>query len=170
MTFPAPLRVPYPLLGQVDAEVEQSVLVARDVPHEDADLAIVNLAAVATPLAFHAHRVRAPFGEAAGIEGDNAIGFPQPFDHLSDQHLDQRPVIPGRSADEVLHDQALDINERRDVLGILAWQVGQESYEVEIHIALASLGLESVLIGYDEVAQMVHHVVEHMGRHDAVTQ
>jgi hypothetical protein len=42
--------------------------------------------------------------------------------------------------------------------------------EVEIHIALASLGLESVLIGYNEVAQMVHHVVEHLGGHDAVTQ
>jgi hypothetical protein len=77
----------------------------------------------------------------------NSIGFPQPLDHLADQHLDQRPVILGRSADEVLHDEALDINEHRDGLGIFARQVGQEAYEVEIHIALASLGLESMLVG-----------------------
>ena len=81
------------------------------------------------------------------VEGENAIGLPQPLDHLADQHLDQQPVIPGRSADEVLHDQTLDINEGGDVLGILAWQVGQEAYEVKIHIALASLGLKRVLVG-----------------------
>jgi hypothetical protein len=71
---------------------------------------------------------------------------------------------------EVLHDQALDIDPRRDVLGILAWQVGQEACQVEIHIALAGLSLESVLIRHHEVAQMVHHVIEDVGGNDAVTQ
>jgi hypothetical protein len=124
---------------------------------------------VATPLALDTHRVRAPFGKTAGIKGDDAIGFPQPLDHLSDQPLDQRPVIPGRGADEVLDDLALHIDQGRDVLGILARQMGQEAYEVEIHMALAGLGHESVLIRHHEVAQMVYHVVEYLGRHDAVT-
>ena len=68
-------------------------------------------------------------------------------------------MIPGRGADELLHDQALDIDQGRDVLGILAGQVGQQSLEIEVHVALAGLGLKSVLIGHDELAQTVHHVM-----------
>jgi len=37
---------------------------------------------------------------------------------LSDQHLDQRAMIPGCGADEVLDDLSLDVDERRDVLSI----------------------------------------------------
>src|SRR5215470_16996664 len=56
--------VPCPVLGQKQAEVEQGMVVARDVAHEDPDLAVVHLAPVAAPLALHAHRVRAALGEA----------------------------------------------------------------------------------------------------------
>ena len=41
-------------------------------------------------------------------------------------------MIPGRGADELLHDQALDIDEGRDHLSILAVQVGQEAYQALI--------------------------------------
>ena len=54
-------------------------------------------------------------------------------------------MIPWHRADEVLDDLALDIDERRDVLGILAGQVGQQSLEVEVHVAVAGLGLQNVL-------------------------
>ena len=114
--------------------------------------------------------MRAPLGEAAGIKGDDAIGFPQLLDHLPHQHAHQRAMIPGGSADELLQDQALDIDQRCDVLGILAWQVGQQPLEVEVHVALAGLGLQSTLIGRNEIAQTVHHVMEHVGGNDAVTQ
>ena len=93
---------------------------ARHVPHVDADLTVIDLAAVATPLPFHPHRMRAPLREAAGIKSNDAIGFPQSLNDLSDQYLDQGPVIPERGADEVLQDLALDIHQRRDVLDILA--------------------------------------------------
>ena len=73
--------------------------------------------------------------------------------------VDQRAMIPGRGADEVLDDLALDIDQRRDVLGILAGQVGQQPLEVEVHVALAGLGLQRVLIGHDELAQTVHHLM-----------
>jgi hypothetical protein len=49
--------------------------VARDVPHEDPHLAVIDFAAVAAPLALDAHRRRAAFGETARIEGDEAIGM-----------------------------------------------------------------------------------------------
>ena len=68
-------------------------------------------------------------------------------------------MIPGRRADEVLDDLSLDIDQGRDVLGILAGQVGQQPLEVEVHVALAGLGLQRVLIGHDELAQTVHHLM-----------
>src|SRR5262249_8041870 len=48
-----PLRISCPVLGQGQAAVEQGMVVARDVPHEDAHLAVIDFAAVAAPLALH---------------------------------------------------------------------------------------------------------------------
>ena len=73
-----------PLLGEGQAEVKQGMVMVRDIAHEDPDLAVVDLPPVATPLALHPHRMRAALGEAAGIEGEDAIGFAQPLCHLSD--------------------------------------------------------------------------------------
>ena len=47
-------------------------------------------------------------------------------------------MLPWHRADEVLDDLALDIDKYRDVLGILPGQVGQQSLEVEVHVALAA--------------------------------
>src|SRR5215471_13068892 len=49
----ASVLVSYPLLRQRQAEVEQGMVVARDVPHEDPHLAVIDFAAVAAPLALH---------------------------------------------------------------------------------------------------------------------
>src|SRR5215472_10057079 len=96
------------------------MLIITNVAHEDADLAVVDFAPMATPLAFDPDRMGAALGETTRIEGDNAIGLAQAMDHLRHQHFDQRAMIPWRSADELLDDQALDIDERGDVLGIFA--------------------------------------------------
>src|SRR5262245_22311091 len=85
----APVGVPCPRLRQRQAEVEQGMVVARHIPHEDTHLAVIDFAAVAAPLTFHPHRMRAPLREAAGIKGDHTIGLPQLLDHLSNQDLDQ---------------------------------------------------------------------------------
>src|SRR2546422_5605940 len=79
-------------------------------------------------------------------------------------------MIPWHCANEVLDDLALDINERRDVLGILPGQVGQQPLEVEVHVVLAGLGLERVLIGHDELAQTLHHLMEDVGGHETIAQ
>src|SRR5712691_12567906 len=79
-------------------------------------------------------------------------------------------MIPWRCADEVLHNQALDIDQSRNLLGMLAVQMRQEACQIEVHMAFASLGLKSSLIGHHEIAQTVHHMVEHVGGNDAVMQ
>jgi len=147
MAFLALLRISCPLLGQGQAEVEQGMIVATDVSHVHPDLAVVDLASMTTPLPLHPHRVRAAFGETAGIEGDNAIGFAQPIGHLSDSHGHQGPMIPWHRADEVLDDLSLDIDEGGDLLRILTLQMGQQPLEVEVHMAPAGLGLQSVVVG-----------------------
>jgi len=90
--------------------------------------------------------VRAALGETAGIEGDDAIGLTQPLGHLSNQHLDQRTMLPWRCTDEVLDDLAFDIDQGSDRLSILAVQVGQETRQIAMHMGLAGLGLKSLLI------------------------
>src|SRR5215831_7323335 len=71
----APWLVACPCLGQIQPEVEQGMLIISNIAHEDADLAVVDFAPVATPLAFDPDRVRAALGETARIEGDDAIGM-----------------------------------------------------------------------------------------------
>src|SRR5712691_4070467 len=55
VTFLASLLVLCPILGQGQAKVEQGMVEATDVSHEDADLAIVDFASVTTPLALDPH-------------------------------------------------------------------------------------------------------------------
>jgi hypothetical protein len=138
------------------------------IPHVDADLAGVDLASVATPLALAAHWGRAPLGDTTGITGDDAIGGAQPIHHLSNQPPDQRSVLPGDGADELWEDEALDIDQRRHVLSILARQVGEQPLEIALHMALSGRGLAGLLLGHDERAQPVHHVHEHVWGNEAV--
>jgi len=65
---------------------------------------------VPAPLTLDPDRVRAALREAAGIKGDDAIGFAQLLDHLSDQLSDQGPMIPGSGANEVLDDQQFPLS------------------------------------------------------------
>src|SRR4029450_281945 len=118
VTCLTPLLIAYPFLRQIQPEVEQGMLIIRNIAHEDANLAVVDFAPMPTPLAFDPDRMGAALGETARIEGDDAIGLAQAMDYLRHQHLDQRAMIPWRGANELLDDLSLDINERGDVLGI----------------------------------------------------
>ncbi len=48
--------------------------------------------------------------------------------------------------------------------------MGQQPLEVEVHVAPAGLGLQSVLIGHDELTQTIHHESEDVGGDDTITQ
>ena len=77
-------------------------------------------------------------------------------------------MIPGRGADKVLDDLWRDIDQGRDLLRILALQVGQETREIEVDMVPASLGLQGVLVRHDKIAEVVHYRVEHVGGNDTV--
>jgi hypothetical protein len=57
-------------------------------------------------------------------------------------------------------DLSLNIDERRNVLSIFAGQVRQQPLEVEVHVALAGLGLQRVLVGHHELTESVQHLME----------
>src|SRR5205823_11722454 len=76
----ASLRILCPILRQGQAKIEHGMVVATDISHQDANLAIVDLAPVTTPRALDAYRTCAALGKAARITGDDPIGFPQPLD------------------------------------------------------------------------------------------
>src|ERR687887_109969 len=77
-------------------------------------------------------------------------------------------MIPGYRADEVLDDLAFDINEGGDLLRILPLQIGQQSLEVEVHVVPTDFGLQSVLIGHDELTQTMHHLREDVGGDETI--
>jgi len=159
-----------PFLGQGQPEIEQSMLILTNVAHEDAALAGVALAPMPTPLAFDADRMDTARGEATRIEGDNAIGVAEAMDDLRHQHLDQRAMIPWRSAHELLEDLSLDINQRGDVLGIFTGQVREQPLEIQVQVALGGLGLQRLLVGHDERGQTGAHRGEDVRGNEAVTQ
>jgi hypothetical protein len=77
-------------------------------------------------------------------------------------------MVPWGDTDEVLQDLSLDIGPGRDGLGILAWQMRQEPLEVEVHGVRVGLGLERLLIGHDERAQTIYHLIEDVGGDETI--
>jgi hypothetical protein len=71
---------------------------------------------------------------------------------------------------EVLQDLALDIDPRRDGLSILAWQMRQQPLEVERQGLLVGFSPQRVLIGHDELAKSVDHLLEYVGGHETIAQ
>src|SRR5712691_10161808 len=82
--------------------------------------------------------------------------------------LGSKAMLPWGGTDEVLNDLSLDIDPRRDVLGILAWQMGQQPLEVEMHGVRVGFGHQSLLIGHDELVQTIHHLIEDVGGNETI--
>jgi hypothetical protein len=79
-------------------------------------------------------------------------------------------MIPRRRPDEVLDDLALDIDQGRDRLSILAVHVRQQPLEVEMHGVLVGFGLQRLLLGHHELAETFHHLRENVRGHETIAQ
>jgi hypothetical protein len=113
--------------------------------------------------------MRAAFGKATGIEGNDTVGFPQAIGHLSNQHRQQWPMVPWHDTDEVLDDLSPHIDQGRNFFSILAWQVGQQPLEIEVH-GVADLGPKRLLVGYDELGETIHHLMEDVRGDETIAQ
>jgi hypothetical protein len=56
------------------------------------------------------------------------------------------------------------------MITILPLQRGQQPLEIEVYVAPAGRGLQSVLIGYDELVQTLHHLREDVGGDETIAQ
>ena len=119
---------------------------------------------------FHQPGIAGPENLGVPVAHADYVGLAQSIGHLTNQHLEQRSMLPWGGTDEVLHDLSLDIDPRRDVLGILAWQMGQQPLEVEMHGVRVGFGHQRLLIGHDELAQTIHHLMEDVGGNDTIAQ
>ncbi len=129
-----------PRLGQEEPPVEQRVAVAAGIAQKYARLAGVGLAGGAAPLRSHARRVVAALGHVAAIQNQHPVRLAQ---RRRDQALvlgEDRVVVPGALADELLQRPHLAHGVRPRTqqpqghrLDVLAPHVGQQQ-PAQIHL------------------------------------
>ena len=99
---------------------------SRHVSHEDADLAVVDLAEPAAPLPRHADRLGPLLGERRGVEDEHGVGLAEVLADLTCQGGEQRLVVPGHLPDELLQALAFLVVKVGDRLAGLAFELGEE--------------------------------------------
>ena len=119
-----------PILGKVRTCIDQCMFLPRHVSHEDADLAIVDLAVAAAPLPRHADTLGPLLGERRGVENEHGIGFAQVLADLTRQAGEQRRMVPRRLADELLQALAFLVVKVGDRLAGLAFEFGRKTRHV----------------------------------------
>ena len=157
------LLVGGPLLGQVQADVDQGVVVAADVGEVDADLAVVDLAQAAAPLALDADRSSALLGEGRWVEDEDAVGTAQLLTHLPGQLREPGVVVPGRLADKLLQRLAFLVVEVGDGFDVLVFEVGNQARDIRMGMLPLFAPLEPFDEGVQEAFQSRPHAAEDAG-------
>ncbi len=123
-----------PVLGQVEARIDQGVALVADVAEVDTDLAVFDFAKAAAPLALYAHGLGALLGEGGGVEDQDGGVLTQTVADLAGKFADQRGMVPVNLSDELLEPLAFSVMEVGDALGVLAAQVGQQAADVMVGV------------------------------------
>ena len=95
------------------------------VGQEVADLAVVDLAQAAAPLAGHAAGGVPLLGEGRAVQDEDAVGVAQFLGDVAAQFGPDGVVVPAAVADELLQVAALEPGLRGDGLGGLTLQAGE---------------------------------------------
>lgn len=114
-----------PVLGQVEPPIQGAVAGGGRVCQEDTDLAVVDLAQSAAPLAVDPTGLRPFLGERAGVDHHNAVGFTQRLAYMIAQLFHHSFVIPLARSDEGLDRLAVQSRLDRDRFAGLALQAAE---------------------------------------------
>lgn len=166
----APRSVLGPFLRQIQSSVYQDVVDPRHVGHVDGDLAVVDLAQTATPLAGHAHRLLALLGKRRRIKHDHAIVFAKFRADLPSQLRHQRRVVPRGAAHEVLQRVALLVVAVRNRLHVLALQIRQQAADVVRRVTPLRRLIQQPPERLDEPCQPLRDPRKYLRRHFAFRQ
>jgi hypothetical protein len=120
----------------------------------------VLLSQAAAPLPLHPGRGGALLGEGGGVEDEDAVSLPQLRGDLTGQFADQRALVPGGLAEELLQALPLLVVEVGDALGVLAPQVGDQPGDVVVGVGGLGFGQ-----GGDERLQEALQAREHPAEH-----
>ena len=161
----ASLFVLGPFLGKVKACVDQRVFHPRGVAHIHSHLTVIHLPQPTKPLPCHTHRLSPFLRKARGIEHDHGIPLSQLAAHLTNQLLDDRPMVPRRLAHKRLHAHALFIMPIGNRFGILAFQVGQQTGHIRLSVFPAFTAKQAPQKRLDKLPQPRQHSKEHPLRH-----
>src|SRR6266511_752170 len=163
MALRAPGLIVSPILGQVELAVQRGVTGLRGIGQEDADLAVVDLAQPAAPLASDATGFRPLLGEGAGVDDHDALRLGEFLPDMEPQLGHHGLVVPLTRADEELDRLARQPGLDRDRLTGLALQSAEEPADDQGGV-LALLGaIELGQIALEKGGQTVGAVADGVG-------
>ena len=159
-----------PILGQVEPAVQRGVTGLRGVGQEDTDLAVVDLAQPAAPLAADAAGFGPLLGEPAGVDDDDAVGLGQRLADVLPQFGRHGLVVPLAGADEELDRLAGQPGLDGDRLAGLAFQAADEPADDERGVVAMLDAIELREVAVEEASQSVRTASNGIGRDDRVVQ
>ncbi len=163
VTLLAPHGVIDPVLGQVQAAVQQGVPLGRGVGQEDAELTVFLLAQPAAPLAGHPTAVGPLLGEGAGVEHDHALRFRQLLAHVPLQFGHDFLVVPDAAADEELEVLAGDTGLGGDRLDRLPGEPAEEPSDEGAGVPALFFAVEQRQIALQEARDVVTAAADVVG-------
>src|SRR6185437_9703961 len=116
-----------PLFGEIETHIDKGMFFTRDIGHVDTNLTVLDLSESAAPLAGHADRPGPLLGEGGGVEDDDPVGLAEVGTDLAGEGHEERLLIPGDMADELLEPLAFLIVEVSDPLGGLVFELGEQA-------------------------------------------
>src|SRR5260370_20100172 len=131
-----------PLRGEIEAVVDQGLAPRRDIGEKDTDLAIIDFAETATPLAGDATGLLALLGEGRGVEHEHAVGVAQFGGDVAAQFGQDGVIGPAAGANEMLQGASFQPDIDGDGLGGLALQTGELALEEDLGMLALPVAIE----------------------------
>ena len=159
-----------PVLGQVQPPIHQGTAAGGGIGQEDAELAVVDLAQSAAPLARHTTGGGPLLDEATAIQDHDRLGVGQFVTDVSAQLVDDRVVLPGAGADEGLDGLAVQTGLGGDRLAGLAFQTAEEPVDDRAGMSPMFDAVEAREVAVKEGGQAVLAAFDGLGGEGGVGQ
>src|SRR5512144_275595 len=157
-----------PVLGQVQPPIDQGTAAGGGIGQEDSDLAVLDLAQPAAPLAGHATGGGPLLDEAAAVQDRDRLGVGQLVADVRAQLVDDAGVVPGAGADTGLDGLAVQSGLGSDRLAGLALQSAEEAVNDRTGMGLLFGAVEAREVASEEVGQAALAAFDGLGGHGGV--
>jgi len=164
------LDIGSPLGRELEARVQEGFAVPRGVGEEDADLAVIDFAQAATPLAVDATGVGPLLGKAGGVEDEDTLAVGQLRGDMAAEFVEQGTILPAAGTDEELQGAEFLAGLGGDGFGGLALQGGELALQHSEGMAALLAAVEEGQVTLSEGGQVVHAGADGSGGNDGVAE